>query len=461
MLERKWEDLAGHVLLGRYTLRSLLSQAPGQAEFLAHAAPPLEEREPLSITLIIPDEADFEGQLAQIEIARRLGHPNLLRILDGGQCAVNGTTVLFVVCEAAAVTLAEVVEKEPLDLAKGAALIDDLLAGLDYIHGQGFVCGRLQPETVVRAGGFWKIADLSQLHPAGGFDNRAAAASKTAVEASLARRELGEDMWALGTTLKAGLAEEIRRTPVVQATIAGCLEPDPAKRLQADEIRRLLDSLQPAPAVVLPKAPAGERMTPSGPGSPLTLTIMVLAAILLLAVLAGVAFHKQSAPAPVKVAVAPVPARTLLSPGSRPSPFSSKTDTKRGPAPQPLPSPPGTPYPTTQPALGIESATRSAKEDAGEGNVGRAVFFADHLNGQRTASGELFSNEAMTAAHPSLPFGTNVRVTNLRNNKTVVVRVNDRAPLSHGVVITVTRAAADQLGFVQAGFAQVRVEPMR
>lgn len=75
----------------------------------------------------------------------------------------------------------------------------------------------------------------------------------------------------------------------------------------------------------------------------------------------------------------------------------------------------------------------------------------------KTASGERANPGAMTAAHRSLPFGTSVRVTNLRNGRSVVVRINDRGPFVRGRIIDVTKAAAAKLGFVGAGTAPVRV----
>lgn len=76
----------------------------------------------------------------------------------------------------------------------------------------------------------------------------------------------------------------------------------------------------------------------------------------------------------------------------------------------------------------------------------------------KTASGERNNPSAMTAAHRSLPFGTRVKVQNLRNGKFVVVRINDRGPFIRGRVIDVSRAAAQQLGMVSSGTAKVRLE---
>lgn len=86
---------------------------------------------------------------------------------------------------------------------------------------------------------------------------------------------------------------------------------------------------------------------------------------------------------------------------------------------------------------------------------GRASWYK--LSG-RTASGERNNPAALTAAHRSLPFGTRVRVENLRNGKFVVVRINDRGPFVGGRVIDVSRAAAQQLGMVSSGTAKVRLE---
>jgi rare lipoprotein A len=77
--------------------------------------------------------------------------------------------------------------------------------------------------------------------------------------------------------------------------------------------------------------------------------------------------------------------------------------------------------------------------------------------GSRTANGERMNASALAAAHRSLPFGTKVRVENLSNGRSVVVRINDRGPFIGGRVIDVTRGAAERLGMVKAGVARVKV----
>ena len=77
---------------------------------------------------------------------------------------------------------------------------------------------------------------------------------------------------------------------------------------------------------------------------------------------------------------------------------------------------------------------------------------------QMTASGERFNPNALTAAHRTLPFGTRVRVINTRNGRSVIVRINDRGPYSHKRIIDLSKAAARQLGMIDAGVAPVEIE---
>ncbi|MEO8250188.1 MAG: septal ring lytic transglycosylase RlpA family protein [Burkholderiales bacterium] len=91
---------------------------------------------------------------------------------------------------------------------------------------------------------------------------------------------------------------------------------------------------------------------------------------------------------------------------------------------------------------------------------GTAAWYGGKFNGRKTASGQRFNASALTAAHATLPFGTRVRVTNLKNKRSVVVTINDRLSSSAGRVIDVSRGAAQRLGFVKAGLADVRLEPI-
>ena len=97
-----------------------------------------------------------------------------------------------------------------------------------------------------------------------------------------------------------------------------------------------------------------------------------------------------------------------------------------------------------------------------ETRVGLASYYGKEFHGRTTASGIRFDMNAMVAAHPSYPFGTGLRVTNLANGRSTSVRIVDRGPARHlraeGVVIDVSRGAAEVLRFVQQGRARVRLE---
>ena len=89
---------------------------------------------------------------------------------------------------------------------------------------------------------------------------------------------------------------------------------------------------------------------------------------------------------------------------------------------------------------------------------GTANFYGDKFQGKKTASGEVFDKNGLTASHKKLPFGTKVKVTNVENGKSVVVTVNDRMAASNPAVIDVTRRAAEELDFAKDGKAKVKVE---
>ena len=100
--------------------------------------------------------------------------------------------------------------------------------------------------------------------------------------------------------------------------------------------------------------------------------------------------------------------------------------------------------------------TNSSKSKAYQ--VGTASWYGEQFQGKQTASGELFDMRDFTAAHPKLPLGTFVKVTNLRNGKAVVVRINDRGPVVDGRIIDLSYNAARALGFKERGLQTVRLD---
>lgn len=90
--------------------------------------------------------------------------------------------------------------------------------------------------------------------------------------------------------------------------------------------------------------------------------------------------------------------------------------------------------------------------------TGKASFYADKFEGSMTSSGEKYRHNKLTGAHKSLPFGTKVKITNIANNETVEVVINDRGPYVDDRIIDLSRAAAEKLGFINQGLADVKLE---
>ncbi len=113
---------------------------------------------------------------------------------------------------------------------------------------------------------------------------------------------------------------------------------------------------------------------------------------------------------------------------------------------------------TALPAASQAPTPAASTTAAGDVQEGLAAFYGTRLNRRKTASGDAYDQNALTAAHRALPFGTRVRVTNTRNGRSVEVRINDRGPTQPNRIIDLSRAAAAKLGMLRAGNVLVRLE---
>ncbi|QZD89426.1 septal ring lytic transglycosylase RlpA family protein [Qipengyuania aurantiaca] len=116
----------------------------------------------------------------------------------------------------------------------------------------------------------------------------------------------------------------------------------------------------------------------------------------------------------------------------------------------PAPGPEAVDLDTFEPPVEAEPATTSL-------GSGVASYYGKRFHGRRTANGERFDMHGFTAAHRTLPFGSKVLVTNPNSGKSVVVRINDRGPFSHGRTIDLSRAAAEEIGIVSRGHGTVEL----
>ncbi|MGL4230979.1 MAG: septal ring lytic transglycosylase RlpA family protein [Casimicrobium sp.] len=131
--------------------------------------------------------------------------------------------------------------------------------------------------------------------------------------------------------------------------------------------------------------------------------------------------------------------------------FVASAQTAPAPAPAPVPAPA---------AAVVEKKAPVAVNAANTGDVvtGKAAWYGKKFNGRKTASGQRYNAAALTAASNTLPFGTLVRVTNMKNKKSVVVRINDRGPSQPDRIIDLSRAAAAKIGMLRSGVAEVEVK---
>jgi rare lipoprotein A len=125
---------------------------------------------------------------------------------------------------------------------------------------------------------------------------------------------------------------------------------------------------------------------------------------------------------------------------------------------RPLETISGEPNPSTPTDAGASSSVAGCACGASFAQTGMATWYGNQFHGRRTASGERFDMHALTAAHRTLPLGACVRVTALGSARSVIVRINDRGPFVRGRVIDLSYAAAQALGVVSAGSAQVKLE---
>lgn len=109
----------------------------------------------------------------------------------------------------------------------------------------------------------------------------------------------------------------------------------------------------------------------------------------------------------------------------------------------------------------MDQSTPRTSPDKAEPQRGYAAFYSPSLEGHKTACGGLYSPDKLTAAHRSLPCGTRLRVTNLRNSKIVHVTVTDHGPFAHGRILDLSYAAARRLDFIKQGTTLVKVEIIR
>jgi TonB family protein len=281
-----WKTWESRVVDGKFPLRRWLGGSEHSAVFLTELPGLLSSK--AAIKLIAADGAEADRQLSRWRAAAQLSYPNLIRIYDAGRCRLDATPLLYVVMECAEEDLSQILPHRPLVPGEANDMLPPLLDALSFVHGKGFVHGRIKPSNVLAVGNQLKLSadqvvPSTELHSA-----RRRRDAYDAPETAAGIVSPASDVWSVGVTLVAALTQNVSfaeegssNDPNLPGTVPEpfrgiareCLHLDPKRRCSIAEIQA---RLQPAGrSVPAPTAPAHSR-TPVKRGPIVTLLIIAV-----------------------------------------------------------------------------------------------------------------------------------------------------------------------------------------
>jgi TonB family protein len=249
---KQWE---GQIVEGIFPLRQFLGGSDHSAVFLTEYG----EGEPQRavIKLFPADPATADSQLASWEFAAQLSHPNLLRLLNGGRCRLDGSDLLYLVMEYAEEDLSQILPQRALTPEETRDMLGPVLDTLEYLHGKGLVHGDLKPANILATGDRLKLSSdaISRVGESQSVTRQAGAYDPP--EAISGMLTSAADVWSLGTTLVEVLTQHLpewqpglNREPVVPANLPApfleiareCLRLEPQRRISIADIGARLNS---------------------------------------------------------------------------------------------------------------------------------------------------------------------------------------------------------------------------
>jgi eukaryotic-like serine/threonine-protein kinase len=249
---KQWE---GQVVEGTFLLRQFLGGSDHSAVFLTD----YNEGEPQKavIKLFPADPATADLQISSWESVAQLSHPNLLRLLSGGRCKLEGNDLLYLVMEYAEEDLSQILPQRALTPEEVRDMLGPVLDALEHLHGKGFVHGDLKPANILAMGDRLKLSSdaISHIGEAPSTARRAGAYDPP--EAITGKLTPAADIWSLGTTMVEVLTQHLpewqpgpNREPVVPANIPApfqeiareCLRLEPERRIRVAEIGARLNA---------------------------------------------------------------------------------------------------------------------------------------------------------------------------------------------------------------------------
>jgi len=353
-----WKAWEGQVVDGAFHLHQYLSGQENRAVFLTEYG----EREPNKavIKLVLGSPHSTERELRRWLLASKLSHPHLLRIFRTGRSQINDTNLIYVVMEYAEENLAQVVPARPLSPMEAHEMLEPALSALAYIHGQGFVHGRLKPSNILGVDGSLRISSdgLCPIEEPDSVVPDAYSAPEIATEGV----SPAADVWSLGATLVEALSQCMpawggaqRQELILPETIPApfdeiarqALRRDPKSRATIGAIAKLLRKT-PVPATEQPvaAAPAASRKW-IYVSTALLLLILVVLLIPKLRDNGSVTKEQSAAPPGKPAPVEGKPAPVVVTPTPTPAPPPPKEE-KRAPVEPPAAAPAPAPAPETK-----------------------------------------------------------------------------------------------------------------
>lgn len=345
-----WKSWEGRSADGKFPLRQWLGGSQHSAVFLTERP---GQSGKAAIKLIAADPATADQQLSRWRVAAQLSNPHLMRLYECGRCQFDNTALLYVVMEFAEEDLSQILPQRPLVPAEVTDLLPPLLDALSFLHGKGFVHGRVMPSNVLATGDLLKlsadqITSSSETNP-----ERKRRDVYDAPETAAGIVSPAGDVWSVGVTLVAALTQNVsfdgessQADPTLPQTLPQpfrgiareCLHLDPKRRCSLADIQaRLQPAARSVPAETETSVPA-QRPVKRGPIA----AALLVAAVLIGAIIFFARGRNVSVPAPApETTTAPAPkTEAPVSPPPEPprKPTSSRGDVVHQVLPEVSPS---------------------------------------------------------------------------------------------------------------------------
>jgi TonB family protein len=334
-MSEAWKQWEGQVVNGEFPLRQYLGGDENSAVFLTEYG---EQGLPAAIKVVPAHPENAEFQLSQWELAAKLSHPHLIRLLQLGRCQLGDTALLYAVMEDAEEDLSQILPQRELTAAEAREMLEPVLDALAYLHGQGFVHGHIKPANIMAVEDQLKISSDGLCR----VDEWTGGVGKPGVydAPEIAGREISPaaDVWSLGMTVVEALTQRLpvwegseQGEPVVPETLPApfleiarhCLRRDPQRRWTLTEIAAGLRPTSPAPQDVTAISPqaalAAQGRTAAGPQAAFAKWRYVVPGVAVGLVLVAVLFGPR-----------------LLNRQRTPSSEAKPTEFKLEPAPKPV-----------------------------------------------------------------------------------------------------------------------------